>query len=424
LYPVAQRRFSVDMIDKKEYQAQGMATPDDRNDHRWKKKDLQIKGILLLLIAVSLTSCIIGFIIGRSVTTDSPTGYIMDTIPLSPDEQGAAAPKTYFKLTGRVLYTDGTPYANSRVELHSSPRYTDTDDYGYFYFEDVEPGSHIINVIRNGVIQASCTIEVDANERYTDSQIVQLDDGSFSIRISLDVSVLELTLVLDNGRITPQLNDSPSTLEDDRNMPEIPDQPKPPDIPEPANTPAPPFIPEPPVPPSPPAQGGGASTPPQPPGGPDRAPSIGVTGQGSSHSWSLMTTVDIFGDRLGNNNTRMINGQKVLSPGASGSYTFRVKNTEADDIAYGIRLTDNDENQPALPMKYRLKAGGAYIDGNQWQTAAELQAGTKILTPGDSDYYTLEWKWETVSDNNDTGIGTQTGNPRYILMIRINAQFK
>lgn len=407
------------MIDKKEYPVQDKTTSEYRNDHWWEKKHLQIKGVLLLLIAVSLTSCIIGFIIGRSVTTDYPTGYIMDTIPLSPSGEGHAVSKTYFKLTGRVLYTDGTPYANSRVELRSSPRYTDTDEFGYFYFEDVEPGSHIINVIRDGVVQASCAIEVDADERYTDSQIVQLDDGSFSIRISLDVSVLELTLVLDNDRITPQLNNSPSTQEEVSGMPQNPDQPKPPDIPEPPSTPEQPVIP---APPSPPEQGGGSL--PQPPGDPDSAPSIEATGQGSVQSWSLLTTVDIFGERLGNNNTKMINGQKVLSPGAFGSYTFRVKNTEAEDIEYDIRLTDTDENQPALPMKYRLKAGGTYIDGNQWQTAAELQAGTKILTPGASDYYTLEWKWETVSNSNDTGIGTQTGNPRYILMIRINAQFK
>lgn len=411
-------------MDRTEYQAQDKVISDYGNDHRREKKHLRIKGILLLLIAVSLTSCIIGFVIGRSVTMEDPTGYIVDTIPLSPEGQGDAAPKTYFKLTGRVLYTDGTPYASSRVELHSNPRYTDTDTLGYFSFEDVEPGSHVINVVRNGVVQATCSVEVDADASYNDTQIVKLDDGSFSIRISLDVSVLELTLVLDNDRITPQLKDSPSAQENDGGLPENPDLPKPPDTPEPPVLPETPVIPEPPLPPAPPAPGGGPSIPPPPPGAPDRAPAIEAAGQGSGQSWTQLTTVDIFGERDGNHNTRTINGQKVLSPGASGSYLFRVKNTEAYSVEYRIRLTDTDENQPALPMKYRLKSEGAYIDGNQWQTAAELQAGTKTLTPGASEYYTLEWKWETVSDSNDTEIGTQTGTPRYILMIRINAQFK
>ena len=149
-----------------------------------------------------------------------------------------------------------------------------------------------------------------------------------------------------------------------------------------------------------------------------------ATGQGSDQNWSLLTTVDIFGEREGNYNTRTINGETVLAPGAAGSYQFRVKNTEAYDIEYSIRLADTDENQPALPMKYRLKAGSAYIDGTQWQTAAELHAGTRTLVPGASDSFTLEWKWETVSDSSDTSIGKQTGDPQYILAIRINAQFK
>lgn len=394
------------------------------------KKHRQIKGILLLLIAVSITSCIIGFVVGRSVTPDYPSGYIVDTIPLSPDSEGESAYKIYFNLSGRVLYTDGMPYANSRVELHSNPRYTYTDALGYFTFDDVEPGRHIVNVVMNGVVQASCTVNVDADASYTGSQIVALDDGSFSIRISLDVSVLELTLVLDNGRIIPQLNDRPFGQENESGLPQNSDQPAPLDSPENPDQPAPPVIPEPPaapeppLPPPPPVQGGGGSTPPPPAGTPDRAPSMAAIDQISGHSWSLLTSVDIFGERPGNHNTSTIYGRKVIAPGAFGSYQFRVKNTEDYVVEYGIRLEDEDENHPSLPMKYRLKAGSAYLDGNQWQTAADLQTGTKTLSPGSSEYYTLEWKWETVSDSNDTSIGSQTGNPRYILKIRIGAQFK
>lgn len=393
------------------------------------KKNRQIKGILLLLVAVSITSCIIGFLIGRSVTTDYPSGHIIDTIPLSPDGQEEASPAVYFSLCGKVLYTDGTPYAYSRVELHSDPKYTYTDATGYFCFLKVEPGQHTINVVRDGVVQASCTVSVEADASYTDSQIVQMDDGNFSIQISLDVSVLELTLVLDNDRIVPQLQDSTPVQGDDSSLPETPEQPNPPDsptppiMPEPPVIPEPPIIPNPPIPPAPPSQGGG-TTPPPPSGAPDRAPSMDATGQGSDQNWSLLTTVDIFGEREGNHNTRTVNGQTVLSPGAAGSYQFRVKNTEAYDIEYRVRLADTDENQPALPMKYRLKAGSVYIDGTQWQTAAEIEAGMRTLIPGASDFFTLEWKWETVSDSSDTSIGKQTGDPQYILTIRINAQFK
>ncbi len=283
------------MIDKTDYETQDTIPPDRSNDRQRKKNHLQIKGILLLLIAVSLTSCVIGFIIGRSVTTDYPSGHIIDTIPLSPDGQGEAVPAIYFSLCGKVLYTDGTPYANSRVELHSNPKYTYTDATGYFCFLKVEPGQHTINVVRDGVVVASCTVSVDADASYTDSQIVQMDDGNFSIHISLDVSVLELTLVLDNDRIIPQLQDS-SAMQEDGSLPKSPDQSIQPDIPKPPIIPEPPIIPNPPIPPTPPAQGGGSS-PPQPPGAPDRAPSMSATGQASSQNWSLLTTVDIFGER-------------------------------------------------------------------------------------------------------------------------------
>ena len=138
-----------------------------------------------------------------------------------------------------------------------------------------------------------------------------------------------------------------------------------------------------------------------------------------------MSTIDLFAERSGNFGVQTIAGKNVIAPGSHGSYLFRVKNPESRPLEYKITLSETDENNPKLPMKYRLKngtGGTEYIGGDAWRSADSILVDWTNIGAGLVAYYTLEWRWDPANDSTDTAIGTQSGNTAYVLNIIINAQ--
>ena len=73
------------------------------------------------------------------------SGRRIDTILLTPDGDAAEQQmQQIFHLAGKINYTNGRPYAQGRVQLHSEPRETVTDTNGSFTFFHVEGGEHQI----------------------------------------------------------------------------------------------------------------------------------------------------------------------------------------------------------------------------------------------------------------------------------------
>lgn len=103
--------------------------------------------VLLLFILMLLSSCTVGYILGRSAFP-GPSVRRIDTILLTPDGD-AAEPQMQqiFHLTGKINFTNGRPYAHGRVQLHSEPRDTVTDSNGNFSFFHVEGGEHQIRIL-------------------------------------------------------------------------------------------------------------------------------------------------------------------------------------------------------------------------------------------------------------------------------------
>jgi len=405
------------------------------NDEKYRKRQIRTGWLLLLVFCVGLTTSLIGFIMGRIVSLDHYSGHMVDTIILSSREHEEQGQDTrisnIINLAGRVLYTDGTPYANGRVELRSQPRYTQTDSLGQFIFKDVEPGEHIISIIQNGIIIASSEVIVEKGEHYTESQIVRLDNGDYLVLLSLDVVQIELFLVIEeSGELAISINTGPpfdmegSSPPDDEGLPPDQDAPLDPDATPDPDASVDPGTPVDPLPPQPPDIPGSV-------GPPNRPPIVEAREKADdSRTWSQATSINIFGRRensIGNNNLNGLNSGEpdhgVIAPGDSGIYPFLLKNIESYPIKYTISLSDTDESLPKIPLKYRLKMSDSYVGNDQWQSAEEIQSDIKVLAPGSIDYYTLEWKWITESDALDTMIGRQSESGFYILSILINAQF-
>ena len=133
--------------------------------------------------------------------------------------------------------------------------------------------------------------------------------------------------------------------------------------------------------------------------------------------WTTDTSVEIFrltyfnGD--GEINVRTENGDKLIAPGTSNTYTFKFKNT--GNVAMDYTMNVEAIVQPGdikLPVQVRMnRYDTTYLVGSsdQWAPVAQLDGLTDSATLGVSRYayYTLEWKWpfDGVNDSYDTDLG-------------------
>lgn len=410
------------MSDIKEKRA---AQADETYEEKSRPRRLWFLALLLLLL-VSVTSSCIGYILGSTGNISRYTGQIIDTIIISSSHQDSSL-ETYYTvdINGTIQYSDKTPYINGTVELRSEVRRTTTDELGRFSFIDVPEGKHTLSLIENDTVLVSKEIVIERSTLITSIEATRLSDGSYVLNVPVNIFKVEVFLVLNGSELSVAIGDfdvvatpSPSAT---------PTAPVDPSSPVSPTAPVEPTMPVTPTP--------GVTTPvsPEPTPSPTVAPPVATPRPGISvnddikptQKWTQSTAIDIFSERAGNSGVTTIDGKNVIAPGSHGKYLFRIKNEESSSVKYSIVLTDDDENSPKLPMRYRLMKGvygDGYIGGSDWKKASELSVTDSKLGAGEYTYYTLEWKWDSKDDKEDTAIGTQTGDPVYILEIKISAK--
>lgn len=140
---------------------------EDRRGNENKKKKRRLL-IPLLLVFVSISSFLAGTHVGKS--TDQRLGQMLDTIVLSPEVK--KADKNRIDFSGQVLYTDGTPCANQKIELHSDPMRTITDAEGFFCFANVEIGEHHLSILdETGSPVSEMTVQIERNKDVKAGQV-------------------------------------------------------------------------------------------------------------------------------------------------------------------------------------------------------------------------------------------------------------
>ena len=151
--------------------------------------------ILLLFLFTLITSSLVGYILGSNAGPSS-MGQLIDTILLTPESTESHAT---IHLSGTVAYTDGTPAAGRRLELHSDPVTTVSDSKGGFLFPNVPQGEHTISILTDeGEIQVQRKINIQYDSRKKKDVSIQLtENGAYAIELSIDVRVLEVVIELD-----------------------------------------------------------------------------------------------------------------------------------------------------------------------------------------------------------------------------------
>lgn len=316
-------------------------------------------------------------------------------------------------LKGRVIYTDKTPYAGGLIELRSETRYTRTDRDGYFMFIDVGVGDHNINVLDEaGNVLASCAVEINRTTEVENTELILLSDGAIVFQVAVHVKVLEITVYLHRGGdgkatgidhivlgLAPEVTTQPSNPTDPTN----PTNPV-----APANPPnsEPPLV---------------------TPGGDDGNSGGGGGVGGGAFDFDVLDTATTTSyGTAGAVSVNIFGADKRIAPGMSGSYKFTVDNTAnryATLYAVAFAATDTLPDAHKIPMRFRLKADGVYVAGNEttWCTPEELHQDTDVAG-GRNVKYMLDWHWQ--DGPNDNAFAAFGGNPAYSygLIIKVTAQ--
>ena len=143
----------------------------------------------------------------------------------------------------------------------------------------------------------------------------------------------------------------------------------------------------------------------------------------------LNTGLELFSVQYKNESGDIIvsgaDGEKVIAPGTSVDYTFRLRN--ADKIALDYRLIPNISftSEYKFPIVFRMiDDDGYYTIGSatEWATVDEI--GTRLefgdLKKGESDEFIFSWKWDYEGDDL---LDTEIGNLATTEKIGVNVGF-
>jgi len=132
--------------------------------------------------------------------------------------------------------------------------------------------------------------------------------------------------------------------------------------------------------------------------------------------WSTNTSVEIFRVSYENGEQRFsvnsLDGDNLIAPGTTNSYTFKVKNTGNVALDYTVEMDAyiTPEDTP-IPITGRvLRYDGEWIvgdnDGFADVPALDATEDNSTLGAGRYAYYTLEWTWPFEGDDIlDTELG-------------------
>ena len=426
-----------------------------------KKRRAILALLLLLLFLLLATSCIVGFLLGRTADPGR-YGALIDTIVLTPEPTPEAEPvpstgeifsagdlSERINILGVVKYTDGMPFTQGSVELHSQPRYAQVDGEGRFQFDQVETGEHELTVLdQSGNALVSRTIRVvrDAEtDAYIDyeNMVCVLHIQALTVEVELELTiektpgeVLEVALTGVREEDAPAPSASPTAQPGATPTPASGVKPSarpgaapavsPTNAPVPAPSAAPAVPPDAtptnapvPAPSAAPAVSPDATptkTPvPAPSIAPAVSPDVTPTQQPDDtgtveverrddgenwQAWTQQAEIDLFRPLDGSD-------EQVIAPGSKGYYLFQLKNGRNRKICFTMALKEGSFH---IPLEYRIATDEANSTGlTEWQTASvdtETLSGTVQFSANGHKRYRIEWRWPFEGDDAvDTALG-------------------
>ena len=144
---------------------------------------------------------------GKDVTDLLHSGYLdlasvyTDTVITVTTADEPAAQANAYTVKGKVTL-NGQPLAEVDLELRSSLKTTKTDKNGKFIFTDVEPGKHSLTALMDSKVIGYLSFALETDSK---TDVVLLEDGSYTVSVDQNNAGVELHLVLneEKGTLAP-----------------------------------------------------------------------------------------------------------------------------------------------------------------------------------------------------------------------------
>jgi len=125
--------------------------------------------------------------------------------------------------------------------------------------------------------------------------------------------------------------------------------------------------------------------------------------------WEINAGVELFSAAYTNEQGRVTvksaTDDKLIAPGTSCEYEFKLKNPNAGSMKYAMNLSCGTGTGQELPVQVRLRSGDEWILGGEdaWVSHEEMRSAEESGVVSGNRYatYTLEWKWPYESDTGD-----------------------
>ena len=160
--------------------------------------------LALLLIISSVVTCIL---LGNRAKDQSAAGG--DSFVIGGKEEPESGQAQPLHLAGRITLSDGTPLADRDLELHSQVKMGETDQDGWFLFEDVEPGLHSLFVLdEKGRTQGEIKLDISRNDtaEYSQLRIEKTAANRYLFHMASEIRFLELDLEFHQGTLTVRMD--------------------------------------------------------------------------------------------------------------------------------------------------------------------------------------------------------------------------
>lgn len=117
--------------------------------------------------------------------------------------------------------------------------------------------------------------------------------------------------------------------------------------------------------------------------------------------------------------------EKKVHPGKSGIYNFFLVNESREDLK--VTLKFDEKNLHRITMRFRLSCNDVYLSGNdEYMTIEELNQldMSELFVKSNSQLrFRLDWKWVSISDEDDTRIGS-LDKAEYTIMVKVYFESK
>ena len=113
-----------------------------------------------------------------------------------------------------------------------------------------------------------------------------------------------------------------------------------------------------------------------------------------------------------------------IAPDSSGEYEFILENPHNVSMVYDFSIKEfyNGNEVVDFPLEFRIRMNNVLLESEKWLSAEELKFKDLEILPGSSQRFTLEWRWqfESGNDERDTYFGRTNGE--YSLQFQMTVQ--